>query len=53
MRPDATGLFKSTGFVRFTYRNDPWNVIDDYSMSLEAALSDAKARAAELETTHG
>ena len=52
MKADESGQMKRAGMVFFVYGNDGWDVINDYSVSLEPALKEAEALANRLEMQH-
>lgn len=49
MKADESGQMKRAGMVFLVYGNDGWDVINDYSVSLEPALQAANALADQLE----
>ncbi len=50
---DGLRVFDHFGWVRFVYGNDGWDVINDYSVSLEPHLTKTTALADRLEEQHG
>lgn len=48
---DAGGGWKRIGFVKLTFGNEGWNVIEDHSISLAPALTNADALAKHLKNS--
>jgi len=53
MTPADGGAMKRAGWVRFIYGNTGYDVINDYTTNLEAALAGTNALADQLEKRHG
>lgn len=53
MTPGEDGKMKRAGWVRFIYGNSGWDVINDYTTNLEAALAETNTLVNQLAALHG